>query len=170
MSLIAGIDYIVEGVDYDTFNKNMIQNTFNNLQTRQTLEPLWHIIDIQIDRQARDNTYLFGDAEWIYETIEEFCKSKQITDIPPLYKRLFDARPGFMTQMKFPIIIRKEWMEYFIEPLVPKKLDECDIVKEFRDFVYTNQSDDNKYWSVLFDLEEFGFPYDFSDVDDEDEN
>lgn len=162
MSLIEGIDYNLEGSDYDTRCTQSLRNTFDDPTYRLQFEPLWHIIDVFIDKQARCRDTLYGDAELVYTTVEDFVISKGLVEnIPPLYKMLFAARPGFLSQAKFPMYIRQEWLAYFPVPVQPRNLSQCELTTEFRDFVQQNY--DDLYWSVLVDLELFGFPSVYSD-------
>ena len=163
MSIIEGIDFYLEGVDYKTRHESMLKDTFDNNECRQELGPLWHIIDVFIDKQARAIGELFCDSVNVYMAIEDFCLHKDITEIPPLYKYLFNARKGFLTQAKFPCSIMKEWLNRFEEPIIPKQLTDNPLVQEFKTFI---ENDTNTYNSVLIDLEVFGFEYDWGDEAD----
>lgn len=152
---------IITETDYDTRYTQNIRNTFDDPTCRLQFEPLWHIIDVFIDKQARCRDALYCDAELVYTTVEDFIISKGLVEnIPPLYKMLFAARPGFLSQAKFPMCIRQEWLAYFPAPIQPHNLSQCDLTTEFRNFV---EKQDELYWSVLVDLELFGFPYVYSD-------
>ncbi len=167
MNSIEGIDYYLVGINYKAHNVKIICDTFDNPVVRNELEPLWHIIDAFIDRQARDDNVLYGDADNMYIAIEDFCKFKQIKEIPILYETLFRAKVGFFTMVKYPNVISNEWKQYFNEPINPRSLADCPLVQEFKTFL---DEDKNKNYSVLLDMELFGFPYDFGDEDeDEDE-
>lgn len=160
MSIIEGIDIHLDRVDYKTRHENMLKDTFDNNKCRQELEPLWHIIDVFIDKQARTTSELFCDSEKIYMAIEDFCIHKNITQIPTLYKYLLNARQGFLTQAKLPCCIRKEWLNRFQEPIIPEQLTDNLLAQEFKTFM---EKDMNTYNSVLIDLEVFGFKYDWGD-------
>lgn len=160
MSIIEGIDIYLQGVDYDARHEKLLKDTFDNNECRQQLEPLWHIIDVFIDRQARARRQLFCDAEEVYMAIEDFCNHKHIIDIPVLYKYLFDARKGFLTQAKFPCCIKKQWLNRFPENISPRKLIDSPLVSEFITFM---EKDKDTYNSVLIDLELFGYEYEWSD-------
>jgi hypothetical protein len=165
MSIIEGIDIYLQGVDYDTRHDKLLKDTFDNPECRQELEPLWHIIDVFIDRQARKKE-LFSDAEEVYMAIEDFCIYKNITNIPSLYKYLFNARKGFLAQAKFPCCIRKQWLNKFPNAIIPKTLKNSLLVQEFKDFM---ENDTDTYRSVLIDLELFGYEYETSDEEDVDD-
>lgn len=49
--------------------------------------------------------------EWIFLIAEEFCNHKNIPveDIPPLYIDMFEAKSGFLTQAKSPMILSRAW-------------------------------------------------------------
>lgn len=166
MSIIEGIDIYLQGVDYETRHENLLKYTFDNTDSRQELEPLWHMIDVFIDRQARTTEKLFCDAEEVYMAIEDFCVHKQISDIPVLYKYLFDARKGFLTQAKFPLCIKKQWLKRFPKEICPRQLTDCPLVLELITFM---KKEKDAYNSVLIDLELFGYEYEWSDTEDEDE-
>lgn len=162
MNIISGIDIFIKDVDYDTIHKKILDDTFDT-DVRTELEPLWYLIDVFIDRQARDNERLHGDSDNVYCAIEDYCIHQNVLNIPPLYRTLFDARRGFLTQVKFPCIIEKTWISKFPQPLKVRLLNEDEIMKEFRMFLLRSEK---KYWSVLEDLKEFGFEYDaYSDED-----
>lgn len=167
MSIIEGIDIYLEGVDYKTRHENLLKDSFDNPECRQELEPLWHIIDVFIDRQARATKKLFCDAEEVYMAIEDFCIQKNIEKIPPLYKYLFNARKGFLTQAKFPCCIRMEWLNKFEQPILSRQLTENQLVQEFKTFL---ENDKDTYNSVLIDLELFGFEYDWGEDTSDEEN
>jgi hypothetical protein len=150
-------------VDYDAHYEKLISDTFDDAVIRQQLEPLWHIIDVIIDRQARDNTCFYGDAGEVYTSIAEFCVAKNVASIPCLYQELFDARRSFISQLKFPLYIQKQWKKRFIEPITARNLSDCPLTKEFKEFL---EGDNELYNSVLITLEDFGFPFEWSDEDD----
>lgn len=164
MVLAEGIDYSLEGVDYVSRYEKLIRDTFDDNNIRQEVEPLWHIIDVFIDRQARDRRHLFGDADLVYMSVEDFCKEKNVDIIPPLYEALFKVRESFMAQMKFPLIMMKEWINRFPQQLTPRNLTNDSLVLEFKEYLEKNKE---MYNSVLIDLELFGFEYIWSD-DEED--
>jgi len=167
MSIIEGVDYNLVGVDYKSHYTQLISDTFDDPTQRQELEPLWHIIDVFIDEQARCNKAIYCDSEQVYSTVEDFLISKGLVDnIPPLYKRLFAARAGFLSQAKFPIFIREQWLVYFEVPIKPCDLSLCELTIEFRNFV---EKQKDVLWSVLSDLEPFGFPCVFSDEEEEED-
>jgi hypothetical protein len=169
MSIIEGIDIYLAGVDYDSRHENLLRDTFDNVECRQELEPLWHMIDVFIDRQARTRKALFCDAEEVYMAIEDFCIHKNITNIPALYKYLFNARKGFLTQAKFPCCIEKQWLNRFPNKISPRELTSSPLVLEFKTFM---ENDRDTYTSVLIDLELFGYEFEWSDEssDEEDSN
>lgn len=158
MSIIEGIDIYLNGVDYDTIHENLLKDTFDNPECRQELEPLWHMIDVFIDRQARTVKELFCDAEEVYMAIEDFCVHKSVTEIPTLYKYLFAARKGFLTQAKFPTCIRKQWLNKFPTAITPRILTDNQLAREFKSFL---ENDIDTYNIVLIDLDFFGFEYDW---------
>lgn len=163
MSIIEGIDIYLAGVDYDARHEKLLTDSFD-VECRKELEPLWSIIDYYIDRQARSRNALYADAEEMYMAIEDFCIHKNYSGdiIPPLYKYLFNARKGFLTQAKFPNCIRKQWLQRFTE-LQPKSLVTCPVVNEFHKFMV---ADRETYYGALIDLEDFGYEFDWSDEDD----
>lgn len=162
-TIIEGIDYNLCGVDYKTRYKTLVDDTFDT-NVRQEFESLWHFIDFHIDRQAKDNGNLYVDAEDAYRAVEDFCIHKNINIIPPLYRTLFDAKRGFLTQVRFPVIIKHEWIEKFPQPIQARVLVDDKLVQEFRSFLLENEK---KYRTVLIDLEDFGYQYDFGSSDDE---
>lgn len=163
MSIIEGIDIYLSGVDYDKRHETLLKDTFDNPECRQELESLWHIIDVFIDRQVRAIKELYCDAEEVYMAIEDFCLHKSITNIPALYKYLFNARKGFLTQAKFPCCIRKQWLNRFPDRVSPRQLTDNPLVLEFKTFM---ENDRDTYTSPLIDLELFGYEYDWSDESD----
>lgn len=160
---------------YDMSSKHikMLNATFGDAEGRQAdcREPLWHVIDVRVDCQARDTQHLLMDAEQMYVAIEDYLKCTGLSDnVPPLYASLFEAKAGFMTQAKFPTCIRTPWMDRFDAPVQPRDLTDCSIVLDFRRFLGVPTEDPNKNWlydRVLSDMEEFGFPV---EEDSEDES
>lgn len=167
MSIIEGVDIYLAGVDYKTRHEKLLKDTFDNPECRQELEPLWHMIDVFIDRQARATKELYCDAEYVYMAIEDFCIKKGILNIPALYKYLFNVRKGFLTQAKFPNCIRKEWVNKFHNPITPRTLTDSELIQDFKTFL---EKDKDKYYSVLTDLELFGFEYDWGDGSSDEED
>jgi hypothetical protein len=150
---------LIEGIDYKTRYTTLIDNTFDT-DVRQEFEPLWYIIDYYIDKQARDNKNLYCDADYNYRAVEDFCIYKNNVRIPPLYKTLFDVKQGFLSQVKFPLVITVEWIEKFPQPIQVRNLTKETLIQEFRSFLLQNE---DKYWNMLVDLEPFGFEYDVKD-------
>jgi hypothetical protein len=52
-----------------------------------------------------------GGLEPFCEALEEYYKSKSITRIPPLYRYIFDARGGSLTQSKAIHYLRDAWIK-----------------------------------------------------------
>ncbi len=151
----------------------MLDATFGDTTQRQNdcREPLWHMIDVLVDYQARDNRNLFMDAEQMYQAIEDYLNNLSMSDnVPPMYASLFEAKATFMAQAKFPQCIKTLWMDRFPSTVLPRNLSNCDIVLDFRRFLGVQTDDPDKNWiysRVLADMEKFGFPY-TGDSDDSD--
>lgn len=143
--------------------EHLMEQTFST-NARDEHEALWHIIDVMIDRQARDVKNLYGDADDVYLAVEAFCDSNNIIKIPPLYASLFAAKTGFMSQAKFPLSIRDAWLKHFEEPIKPRDLSKNELVNKFVKFL---NNDKEQYQRVLVEMETFKFPYFWSD-DEED--
>jgi hypothetical protein len=111
-NLIPHVDYQLADIDYDTLYLNLLRDTFDTNIRNSIYLPLWEYIDYTLDEAAKCEG-LLGGNEPIYETIEDFCISHSVTEIPALYNFIFRARGGFLTQDKVIYNMRDEWNERF---------------------------------------------------------
>lgn len=100
--LIRGIDYQLVG-DEDP----PLQTYVNEVIENQNKDPIWLIMDWIIS-DAAECDGLLGGLEPICEAIEDYCLAKSI-HIPKLYKYIFDARGGFLTQSKAIHYLKDYW-------------------------------------------------------------
>lgn len=140
-TLIPHVDYMVADVDYDAFYRAMISTTFDDTNTRQHALALWNFMDYVFDTAVRraEAGCLLGGLEHVYEAVEDFCEKEHITQIPELYKYIFDARGGFLTQSKLPLYMQKEWRELY-HPLPCCDDDNNGTLQKFKDFVTSHKS------------------------------
>jgi hypothetical protein len=99
----------------------------NETFTSDNRSKLWEFVDYVFDVAAKDTTAIYLDLDYVFESVEDFCKAKCMTDIPPLYEYIFSMRDG--NQCKLPIRHRKEWNARFPDPL-PRPLL-CDELNEY---------------------------------------
>lgn len=113
---------------------DILAKTFDT-NTRKNYLPLWIYIDKIIDDGAKCIGILCG-TECVYESIEDFCKENNIMEIPELYKYIFNARHGFLTQAKMSNYIRNEWNARFPERLPQIPIDPNDVIlRKYKDFL-----------------------------------
>ena len=165
MTLISGLDYLVEGIDYNERHGRLLRDTFDT-NVRLEYEPLWHLIDVNFDDAARDTDSLLGDIETIFCCVEDFCIEKNITNIPPLYANIFEARKGFLTQCKMPGYMSKAWLTRFPYPIVARNYFDNDIINEFKSFLEKNKNDKLHNVYALYELRRF-MGEQYTDSDDE---
>ena len=108
-NLIRGIDFQVVG-DPDPDFKQLILSSA--VQQHRANPEIWDIMDDFIEHAVREEG-LMGGLEPFCEAMEEYCKFRGITHIPPLYQYIFDARGGFLTQSKAIHYLRDAWIEVF---------------------------------------------------------
>lgn len=108
LDLVRGIDFqLVDDPDPDY--KKWIEDANIGAVGRN---PIWNIMDWIIEDSVRCEG-LLGGLEHICEAIEDYCVSANIQDVPQLYRYIFDARGGFLTQSKAIYYLRDDWIDTF---------------------------------------------------------
>jgi hypothetical protein len=64
-----------------------------------------------IIQDAAECEGLLGGQEHLCEAIEDYCVHENITHVPKLYRYIFDARGGFLTQSKAIYYLQEYWIE-----------------------------------------------------------
>lgn len=143
-------------IDYDERHGRLLIDTFDT-DIRDEYEPLWHLIDVNFDEGARAVGELLCDIEDICRCVEDFCIYKNITNIPPLYASIFEARNGFLTQCKMPSYMSKAWLTRFPHPIVVRDYNENELIKAFKSFLENNRNKpyNGTYLYALYDLRRF---------------
>ena len=136
-TLIEGLDYELQDVDYEKTNKDLIKETFSHSERYGMNKGLWDYLDICFDDAARHPLSL--GVEIVFKAAEMFCEEQGIDDIPPLYQSMFDAGQGFLCQAKMPMYMAQEWTAKFSEPLDNVIDMESDIMKKFVAFLENNK-------------------------------
>ena len=147
----------ISGVDCDESHGRLLRNTFDN-DVRLEYEPLWHIIDVNFDDAARNTDVLICDIETIFCCVEDFCNEKNITNIPPLYASIFEAREGFLAQCKMPTYMSKAWLARFPYPIVVRDYSDNEIANDFKLFLDKKMNDtprNDMYLYALYELRRF---------------
>ena len=145
MTLIEGLDYELVDVDYDELEEKLLSDTFvTKPEVRQSNKALWDFLDYSFDQGARFPINIGVEND--FQAAEEYCKQYNVTEIPPLYKAMFDAGAGFLTQSKMPYYMADKWMKYFPEPIpVPYKDPRDPTLVAFKEFLLTKQEPAYKY-------------------------
>lgn len=105
---------LVHGIDYefvDDEDPDYMAMIIASKVGSSNRNPIWDKLDNVIDMAANSGGFL-GGLEPMCESIEDYCILNGITDIPPLYKYIFDARGGFLTQSKAIHYICPSWLAF----------------------------------------------------------
>lgn len=137
MALIRGFDYECED-DVDPDYNNMLQSAKIG-HTEQLL--IWDVLDRLIEYSIRCDG-LLGGLEPFCELVEDYCITSEIHDVPDLYKYIFSARGGFLTQSKAIHWIKPAWITLFPEPYVSTKL----LDKDFEAYLLQNKKENGIDW------------------------
>lgn len=133
--LVEGLDYQVDGKDYDEEELQLLRDTYDTDVRNTEFEPLWHFLDVVFDEGARFPIFL--NVEDIFCAVEDFCGHCKISDdrIPALYKRMFAVKHGFMTQAKMPWYMKDTWCARFKEPLKHRTYEDETFPRVLAEFV-----------------------------------
>ncbi len=110
--LVRGIDYQLEDDDDPDYGKLIDEANVGS----EDKDPVWTAFDAIIDDAVRGEG-LLGGLEPVCEAIEDYCADIGKTDIAGLYKYIFEARGGFLTQSKAIHYLKDDWLVRFKEPL-----------------------------------------------------
>jgi hypothetical protein len=149
MALIEGVDYELTNVDYDEHYRIILHETYDT-DSRSEYEPLWYFLDVVFDRGAREPIDL--TVELVFQEAQDFCDAKGITNIPTLYKEMFDCRSGFLAQAKMPMVMSTIWFDRFHSP-IPVKVFHDSVLDEF--VLFLKQHGNSRQQIVLNSLQEF---------------
>jgi hypothetical protein len=135
MALIPGIDYMYDTEDdNDLLNAEMLKDNFKEGSTRWDIHSsLWDYLDMIIDDCAKCDGIVAG-YEGVFESMEDFCIECDIP-IPPLYRYIFDARGGFLTQAKSIRYISDIWNETFTEVLPQFTIKEGSTIMQHKEYL-----------------------------------
>lgn len=114
-NLIPGVDYEVEGVDYDALYLELVRKRKEN--NKDETESIWNFLDYVFNTSAKMKRGLLCGTDDAFISVEDFCKEQNITSIPELYQYVFKARGGFLTQCKIPWYMRDEWNAVYTQPI-----------------------------------------------------
>lgn len=185
MALIEGLDYCLEGVDYEDKEDKILYDTFKTdvrYFNDKKYTALWDFLDYHFDKAARNPILL--DVESVFIVAEDFCIYYNIpqTHIPELYKYMFQARPGFMTQAKIPYYMADKWNNLFPVEIKTKALEKpYAILEDFMEFMkntienvqgtnVTNNFSKHMYMYVINKLDLYMKNINDDDDDDDDDD
>ena len=81
---------------------------------------VWGVMDWIIEDAVHADG-LVGGLEPFCEALEDYCIYANIQHIPDLYKYIFAARGGFLTQSKAINYLKDAWLEKFPTPITPSQ-------------------------------------------------
>ena len=135
-TLVEGVDYQLEDVDYDKEYEDLINRTYAHSQRFGKYKCFWDYLDVCFDAAARNPINLGVEME--YKAAECFCLTEGIHDIPPLYKEMFDVGRGFLCQAKLPMYMADHWCVQHPYPLTIYDVN-SEIMQRFINFLERNQ-------------------------------
>jgi hypothetical protein len=146
-------DYMIPGIDFQDEEEEeeeeeneeygkMIEDA-NIGQPHHSI--IWNVMDWIIEDAVRTDG-LLGGLEPFCEAIEDYCIFANIQNIPDLYKYIFAARGGFLTQSKAINYLRDAWLEKYPTPLTQSQKSMEPIDPDFMNFL---KNDGTKYVRAL---------------------
>lgn len=148
-TFIEGLDYALVDVDYDKYNRDVLEESFIPTIRDKHLY-LWDFVDFCFDDSVRCSGIDIG-IEAILRCVEEFCKVEKITEIPAIYSEMFDAGQGFMTQAKMPRAVATVWLERFPNP-IPGGYERCKALDTLEDFLMARKSETKAFCQYQYTL------------------